>query len=113
MTTAHRVRIGLALTLALAGSAAPAAARHFDVNANGTEVLTGSPANLSNAIRSSRPVGPPATIVRVTTSDSSFDWGDAAIGAAGGFALSMIAVGGAVATTQRRDRHTHGTARVS
>jgi hypothetical protein len=113
MTTAHRARIGLALTLAFASSAAPAAARQFDVNAHGTEVLQGSPANLSNAIRPSRTAVPPATIVHVTTTGSSFDWGDAGIGAAGGFALSMIAVGGAVAATQRRDRRTHGTTRTS
>jgi hypothetical protein len=33
-----------------------------------------------------------------------FDWGDAGIGAAGGFALWMIGIGGAVVISQRRTR---------
>lgn len=45
------------------------------------------------------------TIVRVTAPNGGFDWGDAGIGAAGGFALSMIALGGAVAASGRRPRH--------
>jgi hypothetical protein len=43
------------------------------------------------------------TIVRVSAA-RGFEWGDAGIGAAGGFALSMIAVGGAMTLSQRRAR---------
>ena len=59
-------------------------------------------------------VAPPAAnqasasqaMVRVRTPKSGFDWGDAGIGAAGGLALSMIGLGGALALTQRRTRRT-------
>jgi hypothetical protein len=63
-----------------------------------------------------KPIGPdpnsftatpaPATqIVRVTTPSSGFDWGDAGIGAAGGLALALFGVGGALAiSSQRRTR---------
>jgi hypothetical protein len=46
------------------------------------------------------------TIVRVNVPNSSgFDWGDAGIGAAGGLALAMLGIGGGLAITQRRGRH--------
>ena len=41
------------------------------------------------------------TTVRVTTHNNPFDWGDAAIGAAGGLVISLLIVGG-VAVSQRR-----------
>jgi hypothetical protein len=44
------------------------------------------------------------TIVRITSPDGRFDWGDAGIGAVGGFAVSMIAVGGALVASARRPR---------
>ncbi len=44
-------------------------------------------------------------IVRVVTPNSGFDWGDAGIGAAGGFALAMLGLGGTLALSQRRPRH--------
>jgi hypothetical protein len=40
----------------------------------------------------------------VTARNSGFDWGDAGIGAAGGLALSMVGLGGALAVSQRRTR---------
>ena len=46
------------------------------------------------------------TVVRVVDGNSGFDWVDAAIGAAGGIALSMIGLGGALVVTQSRARHT-------
>ena len=48
------------------------------------------------------PVGAPATIVRVGTPSSGFDWGDAGIGAVGGLALSMLGLAGALMLSQRR-----------
>jgi hypothetical protein len=42
--------------------------------------------------------------VRTISGDSGFDWGDAGIGAGAGLALSVIAVGGALAVSQRRSR---------
>jgi hypothetical protein len=46
----------------------------------------------------------PPAVVRIQTPPSGFDWGDAGIGAAGGLALAMIGVGGALAVSQRRPR---------
>jgi hypothetical protein len=50
------------------------------------------------------PGSAPATIVRVSTPTSGFDWGDAAIGAAAGFALSMLALGLVLVVSQHRAR---------
>jgi hypothetical protein len=106
MTTTHRITTGLALALALGASAAPAAARQFDLNANGSYVPAGSVS--MQASQPSRPVSSP-TIVRVSAPNSGFDWGDAGIGAAGGVALSMIGLGGALAVSQHRARRTRHT----
>jgi hypothetical protein len=46
----------------------------------------------------------PATIVRVIAPSGGFDWGDAAIGAAGGFMLTMVGLGGVAAIARRRTR---------
>jgi hypothetical protein len=43
-------------------------------------------------------------IVRVVASDGGFDWGDASAGAAAGVALSMLALGLALAVSQLRAR---------
>jgi hypothetical protein len=51
----------------------------------------------------------PQAIDRVDTPPSRFDWGDAGIGAAGGLALAMIGLGGALAVSQNRARRTRGT----
>ena len=40
--------------------------------------------------------------VHITTHSNPFQWGDAAIGALGGFALSLLILGGALVITQRR-----------
>ena len=47
--------------------------------------------------------------VVVTMSPVGFDWGDAGIGAAAGFALAILGLGATLAISgrrQRRDRHT-------
>jgi hypothetical protein len=49
--------------------------------------------------------GAPAS-VHVTTHDSSFDWGDAAIGAAAGLVITLLIVSGAVVVAQRRQPKT-------
>ena len=63
------------------------------------------------AAASAKPIGPDPTpfttqttpIVRVTVPASGFDWGDAGIGAAGGLAITMLGVGGALVVSQRRN----------
>ncbi|HEY1508555.1 MAG TPA: hypothetical protein VGF93_06115 [Solirubrobacteraceae bacterium] len=107
MTTIRRISIGLALTLALAAIAAPAFARTFDLNANGSYVPAGAAS--TQATKPSDSVGaPPVMIVRVAA-PGGFDWGDAGIGAAGGLALAMVGLGGWVAVSQSRARRTTGT----
>jgi hypothetical protein len=44
----------------------------------------------------------PATIVRVTNPGGGFDWGDAAIGAAIGFTVSLLSIGSITALSRRR-----------
>jgi hypothetical protein len=54
----------------------------------------------------------PATVVRVSTPTSGFHWGDAGIGAAAGFALSMLALGLVLVASQhdaRRSRRSAAT----
>lgn len=47
---------------------------------------------------------PAQTSAAAPSPGNSFDWGDAAIGAAGGLALTMLGVGGGLALSQRRSR---------
>jgi hypothetical protein len=47
--------------------------------------------------------GQPSTIVRVVAPSNGFDWGDAAIGAAAGLGISLVALGGGIAASRRRD----------
>jgi len=106
MTTRRRITTAVLVSLGFAISATPAMAYPTDLTPNGSEVPAGSPSALSQA---PVPTTPP-TIVRVSPSSGAFDWGDAGIGAAGGFALSMIVAGGALVASQRRGRRTHGSA---
>ena len=110
MTTTHRITTGIVAAVALATSAAPASAGQFDLNANGSYVPAGA-ASMQAHSRATIPSPPtaPLTIVRVTPRDNGFDWGDAGIGAAGGFAVSMIGLGGVLAVSQRRTRQTGHT----
>ena len=140
MTTTHRITIGVVLALALA-SAASASASQVDLNTNGSEVpaATASTQTTSHettnaatpfvqaasarvahqlaardTARHSAIVSTPAAIVHVTAGDSGFDWGDAAIGAGGGIALTMIGLAAALAASQRRARRaSHATALTS
>jgi hypothetical protein len=47
------------------------------------------------------PQAPGATIVRVVAPNPGFDWGDAAIGAASGLAISLVAVGATLTVSRR------------
>jgi hypothetical protein len=94
------------VSMALALGATPAVAKPFDVNANGSFVLATSPSISSQPTKPTAAHATGPTIVRITARDTGFDWGDAGIGAAGGLALSLIALGGGLAVSQRRGRHT-------
>ena len=63
-------------------------------------------ARYSNAEVNAYRSGSPAAGAIV--SDGSFDWGDAGLGAAGGFAIAMLGLGGGLALSQRR-YHKPGT----
>jgi hypothetical protein len=106
MTAIHRISTALALALALGVSAAPASARPFDLNANGSYVPAA--VAIAQATKPSHAVSPSPVIVRVAA-PGGFDWGDAGIGAAGGIALSMVGLGGALAMAQNRARRTRRT----
>ena len=54
------------------------------------------------------PAAPPA-VVQVQAPQNGFDWGDAGIGAAGGVALALLGVGGALAISQHRPQRTRRT----
>ena len=93
MTTTPRITTGLVVALALATAAAPASARTFELNTNGSYV----------------PTLPPTTVVVATAHDAGFDWGDAGIGAAGGLGLAIAGLGGGLVISRhrpRRSRHT-------
>ena len=51
----------------------------------------------------------PPTVVRITSGDNGFDWGDAGIGAAGGLGLSMVGLGAALAVSQHRTQRTRAS----
>jgi hypothetical protein len=61
--------------------------------------------DLTDASGHGQPIVAPV-IVRVTTPQAGFDWGDAGIGAAAALGISMIALAAALAITQWRPRRT-------
>lgn len=107
MTTHHRIITSAAVALALAVGAAPAAARYDYLGAAENPHIRAGTQPPGLVINRG---ALPATVVRVSPGSGGFDWGDAGIGAAGGLALSMVALGGGLAASQRRGRRTrHGT----
>ena len=99
------VRI-IALALAVSSAAAPASARVFNQNAHGSLVFPQQTPSAPSVPSPGQPTlpAPAPTIVRVTV-PTGFDWGDAGIGAAGGFALAMLGLGAALAISQRHANH--------
>jgi hypothetical protein len=98
MTTTHRITTA-AVILSLAAAGAPTA----------TATANQPPASVysrpdKEMIPLATPGSAPQVVVRIQTPPSGFDLGDAGIGAAGGLALAMIGVGGAVAVSQRGRR---------
>lgn len=100
MTTAHRAATTALLVLSLAATGAPtASARPVGAAHHPAAVYSRQDKSLLP------PNDPPQAVVRISSPGGGFDWGDAGIGAAGGFALSMIGIGGALVVSQRRTRH--------
>ena len=109
MTTRRHIVTSVLVAIGLAASSSSALARQFDLNGNGSYVPAGSPSMQTQA---TAPVSQP-TVVRVSAPANGFDWADAGIGAAGGVALTMIGVGGALVAAGRRSRRTQGTRAVT
>ena len=59
--------------------------------------------------QSQAPVSAVPPSAPAATPGGGFDWGDAGIGAAGGLAISVVGIGGALALSQRRTRRTRPT----
>jgi hypothetical protein len=101
MRTSRYIEATAALTLALAAIAMPTAPTAAGAGAGAAQWAnqptsqTTAPANRpqSASLRGQNTPSVPPTVVRVTTPDGSFHWGDAGIGAAGGLALAMLALG--------------------
>jgi hypothetical protein len=110
MTTTHRITTTAAAILTLAGASGPAAAAGPPDAGIATATHPAPATAYSRQDKSVIPLTSRSTsangaaIVRIQTPQSGFDWGDAGIGAAGGFALSMIGLGGVLVVTQRRGR---------
>lgn len=100
MTVRHRIAIGAIIATGFATSASPAFAWISDINANGSYVPAGS----ATMYQKSAPPSSSAATVRIVPSPGGFDWGDGGIGAAGGLAISLVAIGGAVVISDRRRR---------
>jgi hypothetical protein len=111
MTTPQRITTTLGVALALATGAGPALAGQFNLNSHGSYVpaATGHAHALSPATAPSVTADKSPTISRVTAPSRGFDWGDAGIGAAGGVALSMIGLGGALVVSGQRTRRARPT----
>jgi hypothetical protein len=126
----HSIRTTLALTMALGVVVAPAAHARVAVD-SGPQPTSTSPQDVKSAqdlrravvtspahdVKSAQDlrraagtsslagtVDPGHAVITVST-PSGFDWGDAAIGAAGGLGLALAAVGGTLVVAGRR-RHT-------
>ena len=97
----------IALALAVSLAAAPASARVFNKDAHGSLVFpqqTSSTSSARSNLGHQALPGAAPTIVRVSV-PTGFDWSDAGIGAAGGFALAMLVLGAALAVSQRHADH--------
>jgi hypothetical protein len=120
MTPTHRITTTAAIMLSLAAAGAPTArARPADFTPAAGHTPT---AVYSRPDKSLIRVAAPSTtggtvvqqsaspaVVRIQTPPSGFDWGDAGIGAAGGIAIAMLGVGGALVVSNRRPRRTRQT----
>jgi hypothetical protein len=112
MTTGHRTAAAALLVLSLAATGEPSASARDVADAAGP--AHHPPAVYSRQEKSVLPpndprpgaatTSTPPAIVRVETPNSGFDWGDAGIGAAGGLAISLLAVGGTLAVSGHRTR---------
>jgi hypothetical protein len=108
MISIHRTTTTAAVILSLAAAGAPAATATVS-STNPATPPNQAPATVysrpdKSMIRVTTPESAREAVVVIQTPPSGFDWADAGIGAAGGLALAMIGLGGALAVSQRRSR---------
>jgi hypothetical protein len=112
MTTHHRIIPAALAALALGASASPASAMPYGLNGGGSfapahgTASTSPPTSATAGGDFSAPAAPPptASVPGVATPQVGFDWGDAGIGAAAGFALALVGLGATLVITQHRTR---------
>jgi hypothetical protein len=114
MTFKQRLTAGILAALSLAAAAAPASATPWDPSSRDPFIpirpapepamVAPAPSHAGRAAGTGRA----AEIVRITT-DRGFAWSDAAMGAAGGIALSLVGVGGFLVASEARPRRTSAT----
>jgi hypothetical protein len=118
MPTTHRIATTAAVIVALAAAGAPTATARPDfapaakqppptVYSRPDKSLIPATTTYGEGVTSGARA--PQAVVRIQTPKSGFDWGDAGIGAAGGIALSMIGLGGALAVSENRARRNRRT----
>jgi hypothetical protein len=104
-TSIHRITALIAVALALALGASTASAAFVNMTAGGTSVRVPSYAGpVSTGAPNTQP-----TTASAPAASGGFDWGDAGIGAVAGVGLSLVCIGGALATTHRRSRRPRRT----
>ena len=123
MSITHRITTSAVIVLSLAASAAPgavvapeaasAANPALAVYSRQDKSLLPHKPDATSRLANARSASSSQPIVRIETPKSGFNWGDAGIGAAGGAALAMLGVGGALAVSQRRPRRSHQTTSLS
>ena len=117
MISTHRITTTAAVMLSLAAAGAPTAAATVSGTTPTTTVNQPPASVYSRPDKEMIPVATPGSatraVVRIQTPPNGFDWGDAGIGAAGGLALAMIGVGGALVVSQRRPRRNRQTTSLS
>lgn len=94
----HPVKAALAVVLALCAIAAPAATARVIPTAPACSNCAYGP--IADLAYLHPATGAPATVH--VEPQPGFDWGDAAIGAAAGIALSCVGLGGALTISQRQ-----------
>jgi hypothetical protein len=116
MHITHRITTTAAIMLSLAAVGAPTAtamvSRTIPATANQAPATAYSRPDKS-MIAAASPSSPailvkasvPQAAVRIQTTESGFEWGDAGIGAASVLALTMLVLGGGLVISQRRRRH--------
>lgn len=105
MTTHRRIITTAAISLTLGVGATPASAFINTYGSGGRGFSSPSPSTIVRPNPDQQvPAAASPTIVHVSAPSNGFDWGDAGVGAAGGFVLSMLGLGGALIVSAQRSR---------